>query len=157
MLFRNTLSLVLLLCASQFVVAQGIISNNWCGTVGRSTWLTQYQNNRDDVQYRSGDSAWLYVPMTIHIVGNDAGAGYYPLDFVFRIVCEMNEQYAEARIRFYLVPGDGIRYLNNSTWYEHDFDGGSDMINSNRLPDRVNAFIVADQRATAAIRGRTRS
>ncbi len=141
---KHTLLLILLLCVAQLVVAQGITSNKWCGTVGRSAWLTQYQNNRDDVQYRSGDSSWLYVPMTIQIVGNDAGNGYYPIDLVFRIVCEMNEQYADARIRFYLVPGDGVRYLNNTAWYTHDFDGGSELINNNRLPDRLNAFIVND-------------
>ncbi|MCY7330696.1 MAG: zinc-dependent metalloprotease [Saprospiraceae bacterium] len=129
---------------SQLAVAQGVISNHWCGTVGRSAWLTDYQNNRNDVQYRSGDSTWLYVPMTVHVVGNDNGNGYYPLDLVFRIVCEMNEQYNDARIRFYLMPGDGVRYVNNTSWYVHDFDGGSELINNNRLPDRVNAFIVAD-------------
>lgn len=144
MIFRYTLPLFLLLCTGQLAVAQSVIPNNWCGTVGASPWLTQYQNNRDDIQYRSGDSAWLYVPMTIHIVGDDAGDGYYPLDFIFRIVCQMNEQYVDARIQFYLMPGDGIRYLNNSTWYKHDFDGGSELINSNRLPDRLNAFVVAD-------------
>ncbi len=144
MIFRNTLPFLLLLCMSQLAVAQGVISNNWCGTVGRSAWLTGYQNNRNDVQYRSGDSSWLYVPMTVHVVGNDNGDGYYPLELVFRIVCEMNEQYSESHIRFYLMPGDGVRYLNNTSWYAHDFDGGSELINNNRLPDRVNAFIVAD-------------
>lgn len=145
MCIRKTLPLILFLLISQFIVAQGIISNNWCGTVGFSPWLNEYQNNRGGVQYRGGDdSTWLYVPMTIQIVGNDDGGGYYPLDLAFRVVCEMNEQYQDARIRYYLMPGDGVRYLNNTKWYMHDFDGGSELINSNRLPDRVNAYVVAD-------------
>lgn len=144
MLIRKILPLGLFLLVSQLVVAQGIISNNWCGTTGMSPWLMQYQNHREDVQYRSGDSTWLYVPMTIQIVGNDAGGGYFPIDLAFRVVCEMNEQYHDAHIRYYLMPGDAIRYLNNTKWYMHDFDGGSELINTNRLPDRVNAFVVAD-------------
>ena len=145
MCIRKILPLVAFLLISQFVGAQGIISNNWCGTVGFSPWLKEYQQNRAGVQYRGDDdSTWLYVPMTIQIVGNDDGGGYYPLDLVFRVVCEMNEQYQDARIRYYLVPGDAVRYLNNTKWYKHDFDGGSELINSNRLPDRVNAFVVAD-------------
>ncbi|MEO6039076.1 MAG: zinc-dependent metalloprotease [Saprospiraceae bacterium] len=144
MLIRKSLLFALFLLVGQLVGAQGIISNNWCGTTGRSAWLTQYQDHRDDVQYRSGDSSWLYVPMTIQIVGNDDGGGYYPLEFAFRVLCEMNEQYQAAHIRFYLMPGDAVRYLNNTKWYMHDFDAGSELINSNRLPDRLNAFIVAD-------------
>jgi len=145
MLIRKFIPFVLFLLAGQFVVAQGIISNNWCGTTGVKPWLTQYQNDRTALQYRhNDDSTWLYVPMTIQIVGNDAGGGYYPVDLAFRVICEMNEQYQNAHIHFYLTPGDGFRYINNTAWYMHDFDAGSDLINENRLSDRVNAFIVAD-------------
>jgi hypothetical protein len=83
--------------------------------------------------------------MTVHLVGNDNGTGYYKFEQALRAVCEMNEQFAEARIRFYLVPEDGVRYHNNSGWNAHQFyPGGDEMINENRLPNRLNAFVVAD-------------
>ncbi|MBK9337328.1 MAG: hypothetical protein IPM98_12420 [Lewinellaceae bacterium] len=122
--------------------------DNWCGTHAESPWLDWYQRNTGIFSIADGgvDSAWLYVPMTLHIVGNNNGAGYFPLGNAINAVCEMNSAYEPARIRFYLLPGDAVRYHNNSSWYEHGWNDGSDMINT-VIPDirnRLNAFVVAD-------------
>ncbi|MBK8558251.1 MAG: hypothetical protein IPL65_22085 [Lewinellaceae bacterium] len=72
-----------------------------CGTTGYSPWLKWYQDNKSEVQERGGaDTTWLYVPVTIHIVGTNSGVGYYPQDQAFRIICEMNGQYEAAHILF---------------------------------------------------------
>jgi hypothetical protein len=116
-----------------------------CGYTGKSAWLQEYQKNRNSgVTDRDVDTTWLYVPVTIHIVGKNDGTGYFGTDQALRAICEMNEQYAPAYIRYYLEPGDGIRYLNNTSWYQHNWMGGSEMINENRIPGRLNAFVVAD-------------
>lgn len=126
--------------------AQTPVSDRWCGYTGKSEWLDWYQKNRFKIaQDRGADTAWLYVPMTLHLVGTDQGTGHYKLEQALRAVCEMNEQYAEARIRFYLLPGDAVRYHNNSSWNEHDYyPAGDEMINENKLPNRMNTFVVAD-------------
>jgi hypothetical protein len=128
------------------VFGQQPASDRLCGYTGKSPWLDWYQQHRHELaQDRGTDTAWLYVPMTLHLVGTDNGTGYYKLEQALRAVCEMNEQFAEARIRYYLVPGDGVRYHKNSSWYAHEFyPGGDDMINSNRLPNRMNTFVVSD-------------
>lgn len=122
--------------------------DNWCGTHTESPWLDWYQRNTGLFTANDGDAdtTWLYVPVTLHIVGNNSGLGYFPLDNAIRAVCEMNSTYEPAHIRFYLLPGDAVRYHNNSSWYEHDFNGGSDMINSviPGIRNRLNAFIVSD-------------
>lgn len=121
------------------------VANQWCGYTGKSAWLEQYQRNKDAViQERGVDTSWLYVPVTVQIVGDNSGNGYFSFENAIRAVCEMNERYSEAHIRYYLVPDDAVRYLNNSSWYQHDFSGGSQLINQNRLPNRLNAFVVAD-------------
>jgi len=139
MRFRNLAALAILLLSTQFIFGQ-----DPCGYRGKSSWLTWYQANRQQlVQSRGSDTSWLYVPVTLHIVGPsnaitlDAGPAV-------RAICNMNEQYADAHIRFFLMPGDPIRYLFNSEWNDHDFNGGADLITSNNLPGRMNAYLVAN-------------
>lgn len=143
---RRSLFLQIALFAFAFpVIAQQNPGTPWCGTTGMTPWMQWYQSHRAELAFQRGvDTAWLYVPVTIHIVGDDSGNGYYSMEKAFRIICEMNEQYEEARMHFYLLPGDAFRFHNKTSWYVHDWDGGSEMINANKLPNRVNAFIVAD-------------
>ncbi|MCC7245588.1 MAG: zinc-dependent metalloprotease [Saprospiraceae bacterium] len=144
-MIKNYALLGLLLAFSLPMMAQQP-ADNWCGTRGKSEWLKNYQRNRKfgALPESGGDTAWLYVPVTIQIVGNNNGTNYHPADQAIRAICEMNAQYEPARIRFYLYPEDGIRYLPNSDWYNHDWDGGAELIQENKIPGRLNAFIVGD-------------
>lgn len=118
---------------------------NLCGTNGKTKWFEWYCQNRSALALDRGvDTAWLYVPMTVQITGTDNGTGHYNLEQAIISVDNMNKQFTDARIRFYLMPGDPFRYLNNSYWNDHEWDGGADMINANLLPDRLNAFVVGD-------------
>lgn len=136
----------LLFSCLNIAFAQQPVPDRWCGYTGKSAWLNWYQQHRDEIaQQRGADTAWLYVPMTLHLVGTDIGGGYYKLEQALRNVCEMNENFQEAHIRFYLMPGDPVRYHNNSAWYAHQYyPGGDEMINQNYMPDRLNAFVVSD-------------
>ncbi|TNE59043.1 MAG: hypothetical protein EP344_09425 [Bacteroidetes bacterium] len=119
----------------------------FCGYSGNSAWLDWYQRNTGIFNSAEGsDTSWLYVPVTVHLVGTDAGMGHFKFGQAIEAICDMNSQYEQARIRFYLMPGDAVRYYNNSSWYSHDWDGGSQMINSvlPGLQDRLNAFVVSD-------------
>lgn len=121
-------------------------ATNWCGTKGITPWLEYYRANRAILaaERGAGDTAWLHVPVTIQIVGNNSGTGHYPMEQAILSVCQMNEDFVQARIRYYLVPGDPVRYLNSTYWNNHEWEGGADMIESNRIPNRLNTFIVAD-------------
>lgn len=136
----------LLLLSTPAAFAQQVISDPVCGYAGKSPWLEWYQQHRDQIaQDRGSDTSWLYAPMTLHLVGRNDGSGRFPFAQALRAVCEMNEQFAPAHIRFYLKPGDGVRYHDNSDWYEHEyFPGGDEMINFNYEYDRMNAFVVSD-------------
>lgn len=137
-----------LLLALPMAAAFGQTPNNteWCGTKGITPWFDYYRQNREIIAAERGgvDTAWLYVPVTLQITGSNSGSGYYPLEQAIQSVCQMNEDFAPTRIRYYLQPGDPVRYLNNSDWHNHQWDGGADLIQSNKIPGRLNAFIVAD-------------
>ena len=117
-------------------------SQNPCGTFEESKWLDYYFEHKHE--FLSADTPWLYVPITMHVVGNDEGAGYFGQPQILAALCNMNEQYVPAKMQFYLHPTDPFVYHNSTYWYTHDWDGGDDLINSNRLPARLNAFIVDD-------------
>ncbi len=118
-----------------------------CGYVGKSPWLEWYQRNTGLFNTpEGGDTAWLYVPVTLHLVGTSGGTGHFPLEQALRAMCTLNEQFAPAFIRFYLMPGDAVRYHNNSNWYNHDFSGGAQMLQTVVPPlrNRLNIFVVGD-------------
>ena len=122
--------------------AGAAFSQNPCGTFEESKWLDHYFEHKNS--YTEADTPWLYVPTTMFIVGNDQGGGYFRKKQVFDALCNLNEQYVPARIHYYLHPTQPFIYLDNSEWYEHGWDGGSDMIQSNYISNRLCMFIVSD-------------
>ncbi len=119
--------------------------DDFCGTRGMTKWFDWYSQNRNILSADfGGDTSWLYVPMTVQLTANDAGSGYFNLEQAIIAVDYMNQRFVPAKIRYYLVPGDPFRFLPNSYWHIHQWDGGADMIEKNRLPDRLNAFVVND-------------
>jgi hypothetical protein len=132
---------MLALLASPIFAQQN--SDNYCGTTGITPWFKWYCAHRNVLaQDRGGDTSWLYVPVTVQITGTDSGTEYYNLEQAIISMDNMNRQFTDARIRYYLMPGDPVRFLNNSTWHDHDWGGGADLIETNKLPDRLNAFVV---------------
>jgi hypothetical protein len=116
---------------------------HFCGTTGKTKWLIEYQKNRQ-AYTEFADTNWLYVPVTFHIVGQNNGTGYFPIQRVFKALCHMNSQYESARIKCYLHPTLPFNYLNNTDWYAHGWEDGEAMIKANNIDDRVNAYIVDD-------------
>ncbi len=115
-----------------------------CGTAAeKSAWLREYQQHPELFQQRSGDTAWLYVPLTVHILGDDNGSGYFQADKTFQALCELNADYAPSRIRYYLT--GTFDYINKTEWYSHKtFGPGAQMMNQSNFPDCLNSYIVAD-------------
>ncbi|MFK7934245.1 MAG: zinc-dependent metalloprotease [Saprospiraceae bacterium] len=110
-----------------------------CGTPAeKSPWLIKYQKSPD--QYFKNGNETIYVPLTVHIVGTDAGTGYFPLWRINNAICEVNEDFDASNIRFY-VEGD-FNYINNSDFYNHDFDTGFRMMQENNVNNTLNTYIV---------------
>ncbi len=138
-LYLSALSLFLsftLLAQSDFV------PENFCANQqGRSKWLKQYQAQPEN--FNKGGDTTIYVAMTVHILGNDSGAGYYSEKSLLDAFCLLNESYEPAGIQFYLA-GD-ILYHNNSAYYQHStvLEGGLMMFEYN-VPNTLNTYFVSD-------------
>lgn len=109
-----------------------------CGTQdGRVPWLRAYQQNPDAYE-RSGNT--LYVPLTIYIVGTDAGTGYFSERALFDAFCTLNNDFAESNIQFYIK--GNLRYLDNTSYYDHNWEDGLEMMQFHRVWNTLNCYIV---------------
>jgi len=122
--------------------AQDDLPLRYCGVqMGRSEWLQKYQSSPE--LYRKGSDTVLYVPLTIHIVGDDNGNGYFSRGALLRALCRLNQDYEQAKIHFF-VEGD-IRYINNSAYYNHETVlKGAEMMFANNVANTLNCYFVND-------------
>lgn len=148
--------LFLLLCSSTLLVAQQRVQGyqlyqpvgseldyHPCATPSfNNTWMRTYQQN--PAAHVTPESAnTLYLPLTLHLVGNDNGTGYPDLKNVLNAFCRVNQEYASTNIQFYIeFP---IRYVNNSLLNNHDsvYLGGALMPQYN-VANTTNCYFVTN-------------
>lgn len=129
--------LLVLFFSFAFAVAQNNTLHP-CGTKdGKVSWLRAYQQNPAGFP-RTNDT--LYIPLTIHVVGTNEGTGHYPARKVLDAFCTLNNDFKASAIQFF-IEGD-INYLNNSSWFDHDYGQGSQMMAFNFVPNTINCYIV---------------
>lgn len=131
-----------IIIVSAFVTlnAQG----QYCGTLQTEsdlTWLRNFQQNYSPDNGERGGTTY-YVPMKVHIVGNDAGTGYYNLNYLFQAVCELNEHFAATGFVYYIY-GE-LDYIDETDYYEHNFMDGGNMMDENNVSNLLNVYFVAD-------------
>lgn len=113
---------------------------NYCGTKdGKVNWLQEWQKDPKN-QFLRRDDELLMVPITIWIVGTDAGSGYFSLNNTYKALCQLNRDYEPHHVQFYL--SGPIKYLNNTSWYDHDWDAGDELMRKNRVANTINNYIV---------------
>lgn len=142
-MMRALLIAVLLLGIVQLPQAQpGRNDLNPCGTPpGKSEWLKRYQQN-PQAHFRGVDTT-LYVPLTIHLVGQDNGNGYFSHSQLLDALCRLNSDYEQANIQFF-IEGD-IQYLPNTAWNNHpDVLEGAEMMFLNNVENTINTYFVSD-------------
>ncbi|MCB0706153.1 MAG: zinc-dependent metalloprotease [Saprospiraceae bacterium] len=137
LIFRPLLFFVLLLPV--FSYGQTTETNPCATRDGKSDWLIQYQQNP---QHFPNLADTLYVPLTMHLVGDNSGFGYFNYKLLLEIICRLNQDFAPAAIQFY-VKGD-INYIANSSYNEHNWDQGAEMMQLNRVDNTINCYIVDD-------------
>lgn len=108
----------------------------------KDSWMRQYQQN--PAAYDQGKSSnTLYLPLSLHLVGNDNGTGYPDLNSVLNAFCQVNQDFAPVNIQFYIeFP---IHYVNNTLLNDHDsvYQGGALMAQYN-VPNTTNCYFVTD-------------
>ncbi len=83
----------------------------------------------------------LYIPVTLHIVGNDDGTGFYPPKSAYEAFCQLQRDFIPGDMVFYLA--DTLIYHRSTLYNNHsDFGTGADMVTDYAVPNTLNCFIV---------------
>ena len=109
-----------------------------CATVGRSAWIDAYQSGKIPPAPKSLELQ--YVPIHLTLLGDDDGLGYADPVTVLKSFELLNEDFSKINVRFFI--DNDIDYLNSTAYYDHDFDGGNDLMRSYNRDNAVNNYIV---------------
>jgi hypothetical protein len=130
---------VVVLCSSLFVSAQ------WCGTPPLQGDALQrlrgYQQTIQRGEATSRTNTVRYIPIKVWLVANTDGSEQYPVPEAFMRVCELNQQYAQTNMQFYLADNN-FRVIKNTTWNTTSPAQSSIMPGFNRAIDTFNMYIV---------------
>lgn len=103
-------------------------------------WLKNYKATHPGSNYNKMSSDTLYVPVVAHIVGTDAGTGYYRSDYLMDAMCNINNQYANVNMYFYL---EDVNYIQSTVLYQHD-NGYNSVMQLTQRADVINMYFVQD-------------
>lgn len=118
------------------------LSDLGCGTVTTPEEIqavADYVSGK--VQFKRTNSVDT-IPLSIHIVGKNDGTGYYRLDYLFSVLCDLNTRYTPVGFYFYVKWP--IHYINNTNFYDHDYSSGYQMMFQNNVPNTANVYFVQD-------------
>lgn len=107
-----------------------------CGTEGgMNKWLVGYLN--DPLAYPESNDT-LYIPLQIHLVGDDNGNGFFATRNLLDAFCTLQQDYKSAGIQFHLLD---INYIANSTYYNHNRQTGEEMMSTYKVEGALNCYI----------------
>lgn len=115
--------------------------NNFCETKLSEQQLKNLRNFQQKLelgQVNLQKKAIQYVPLKIHIVGNQQGVGYYQIKQLMQTLCELNERFLPTGFHFYLA--DSISYINDDELYMGNSDAIWMRSEDYKLQGAVNVF-----------------
>ncbi len=124
-------------CIAQFpLFAQ---TSSYCGTTSTDMkWLDHYVEHREQF-----DPEWgvIYnIPIQVHLVAQDNGSKRMTIPNILKTLAKLNSDMEQAELRFFLK--SDFDSLDNSTWYDHDYSQGYEMMNSNNINGALNIYAV---------------
>lgn len=105
-----------------------------------SDFQKEFQLNKSDYTSLRSNNDILVLPLTIHIIGQSNGDGYYSLPDLMGTLCELNKNYEALNIQFYIK--EPIKYHNNTSWYNHSSNAiGNAMAAVTAVNSTMNIWI----------------
>ncbi|GIV32943.1 MAG: hypothetical protein KatS3mg031_0478 [Chitinophagales bacterium] len=135
----------LILAGMAYLASLHAQPNGYCGTHMPDDiidWLTAHQLASAGQAGKQGSPGQVYyIPVKIHVVGDDNGSGYHKTQTILDGLCTLNKQYEQVGFHFYIY-GD-FNYINHSGLYEHT-SGVNSTVAATRVPNAANVYYVLD-------------
>jgi len=142
MKYLQILTILFAICGCLFQAQ----AQNPCGTVmsqEQIDWLRDFKQNPPTNFKKSNQT--IYLPIQFHSVGTTEGEGHFTKIQILQVMCDLNDNYANTGSNFqFFLHNNEIKYINNSNYYEHEFNAGAQMMNQNNVYGAVNVYMVAD-------------
>lgn len=106
-----------------------------------------FENRRkvstEQIQQFRNSRAIKYIPLKLHIVGDNNGNGYVSIDNAMASLCDLNNDFASQDIQFYFKDiTNSINYINNTGIYNNGASISSQSVMwSNKASNCLNIFI----------------
>jgi hypothetical protein len=124
-----------------FFVFNNVFAQDLCGTIVTKEDQAKLNNRQSALNsFARKTTSVLYVPIHIHIVGNNSGAGYFNKADAYQIVCGLNIHFAPLSIVFFLE--GPITYINNTTYYNPSTVAVTAMMDSFNVSHVCNIYMV---------------
>lgn len=121
------------------IFSQQIWAQNHCGTEFTEAQKQNILRYRQMSQPRSSALVDKFIPLNIHLVGDDNGNYYFRKDFLIETLCQLNEDFKPTGFHFF-INGE-INYIDNSNLnYADDFNVS---FTSYKLPGGLNIFFAS--------------
>ncbi len=140
------LLLVCLIFFPLFIDAQAQTDriDEYCGTDFNAKMDARLDRNLNVM--RSGfykrNNAVRYIPITFQLVALDDGTQRYSEIETMNRLCELNAQFSDTDMQFYLADNNGFAYHDNSAWYN---GGGFNIMTTiTKLPNTINFYVVGE-------------
>ncbi|CAN5316997.1 hypothetical protein BH09BAC1_BH09BAC1_20080 [soil metagenome] len=105
------------------------------------SWLKEYKMNSNGPYINKAEDEITYLPIKVHIAGNDLGGGHYKMSTLLDALYTLNTQYLPYNWQFYIY--GNINYINSDVLNQHT-SGYQTIINNQAAPDLINIFFVAN-------------
>lgn len=81
-----------------------------------------------------------YIPLSLHLVGNEAGEGFALGSNAIEMLCKLNADYADQNIFFYLH--GPLHYIYDDVIYDDAYNNtGQVRMSSYKVPNSLNVFV----------------
>ncbi|MFT5858037.1 MAG: PKD repeat protein [Flavobacteriaceae bacterium] len=103
--------------------------------------LTEYNQRWQDrlIESKAYGTTTFYVPVQIHILRNDAGAGGISEADCLRAFDRLNDYYINASVHFYQV--ESINYVDDDNYFDYDKSQMNDLDADHGVTDVMNIYI----------------
>ncbi|MEL7249577.1 MAG: zinc-dependent metalloprotease [Bacteroidota bacterium] len=112
-------------------------------------WIDGYEDQKDrllqNIRQAAGGTYTarntIYVPVKFHVGARNDGSGRLSAQRVLDQLCELNEDFLDLDIQFFLADGE-INFINNTTFYTNHGSTQNTVMTSQRDPRALNVYIV---------------